>query len=85
MTAVRLPAAIWRGRAARHAERLHPFADDRRGRTAAHAPHPVRDFLFQYYSFRPAQLLRWSPGAETVEARGVLGAAAGKPSRRVRG
>ena len=24
--------------------------------------HPVRDFLFEYYSFRPAHLLRWTPG-----------------------
>ena len=24
--------------------------------------HPVHDFLFTYYSFRPAQLRRWSPG-----------------------
>jgi hypothetical protein len=28
--------------------------------------HPVRDFLFQYYSFRPAHLLRWSPGPGVV-------------------
>ena len=26
----------------------------------------VRDFLFEYYSFRPAHLLRWSPGANVV-------------------
>jgi hypothetical protein len=25
-------------------------------------PHPVFDFLFDYYSFRPALLNRWSPG-----------------------
>ncbi len=25
--------------------------------------HPVEDFLFTYYSFRPAQLRRWHPGA----------------------
>lgn len=24
--------------------------------------HPVIDFLFSYYAFRPGQLLRWSPG-----------------------
>jgi hypothetical protein len=24
--------------------------------------HPVYDFLFEYYSFRPAHLLRWTPG-----------------------
>jgi hypothetical protein len=30
--------------------------------------HPVFDFLFTYYNFRPAQLLRWSPGADAVLA-----------------
>lgn len=28
--------------------------------------HPVHDFLFTYYSFRPAQLRRWHPGYGTV-------------------
>ena len=30
--------------------------------------HPVHDFLFTYYSFRPAQLRRWSPGYGVVLA-----------------
>ena len=28
--------------------------------------HPVEDFLFTYYSYRPAQLRRWHPGAGVV-------------------
>jgi hypothetical protein len=28
--------------------------------------HPVHDFLFEYYSFRPAHLMRWSPGPDVV-------------------
>ena len=28
--------------------------------------HPVQDFLFTYYSHRPAQLRRWHPGPEVV-------------------
>lgn len=28
--------------------------------------HPVHDFLFEYYSFRPAHLLRWSPGPNVL-------------------
>lgn len=28
--------------------------------------HPVRDFLFEYYRYRPAYLLRWSPGADVL-------------------
>ena len=30
--------------------------------------HPVADFLFTYYSYRPAQLRRWHPGAGAVLA-----------------
>jgi hypothetical protein len=32
--------------------------------------HPVHDFLFTYYSFRPAQLRRWSPGYGVALAGG---------------
>lgn len=35
-------------------------------------PHPVEDFLFTYYSHRPARLRRWHPGVGTV----LLGPAA---------
>jgi len=31
-----------------------------------HIKNPVMDFLFEYYSFRPAQLKRWSPGFGTA-------------------
>lgn len=31
-------------------------------RRAAGVTHPVEDFLFSYYSYRPAQLRRWHPG-----------------------
>ena len=46
----------------RHVERLAPFAEDRLTRRSDAEKHPVRDFLFEYYSYRPAHLLRWSPG-----------------------
>jgi hypothetical protein len=55
--------AAWRERRIRHEERLAPFARDRVERMAKGRKHPVNDFLFEYYSFRPAELLRWSPGA----------------------
>lgn len=32
-------------------------------RAGQHRTHPVEDFLFTYYSQRPAQLRRWHPGA----------------------
>ncbi len=57
-----LPAPEWRLREAAHRERLRPWVEGHRARRAAAVPHPVIDFMFTYYSFRPGQLLRWSPG-----------------------
>jgi hypothetical protein len=62
----RLPESVWRERITRHVERLRPFVDDRLMRMSRREKHPVRDFLFQYYSYRPAQLLRWSPGPDVL-------------------
>jgi hypothetical protein len=62
----RLSESEWRDRAARHRERLAPFAGERVARTARREKHPVRDFLFEYYNYRPAHLLRWTPGADVV-------------------
>jgi hypothetical protein len=42
--------------------RVGPWAEERTCRMARHEKHPVYDFLFEYYSFRPAHLLRWTPG-----------------------
>ncbi|GAA4163285.1 hypothetical protein GCM10022251_45730 [Phytohabitans flavus] len=39
-------------------------------RRQAGEKHPVEDFLFTYYSYRPAQLRRWHPGAGVVLAGG---------------
>jgi hypothetical protein len=62
----RLPEPVWRDRAARHRERLAPFVEERVARTARREKHPVRDFLFEYYSYRPAHLLRWTPGPDLL-------------------
>jgi hypothetical protein len=35
-------------------------------RARRHEKHPVEDFLFTYYSHRPARLRRWHPGVGTV-------------------
>lgn len=45
---------------------MRPFATERTGRAAKGIKHPIRDFLFEYYSFRPAHLLRWSPGPDVL-------------------
>lgn len=40
-----------------------------RTRRSRSEKHPVFDFLWEYYSFKPAQLMKWSPGIG-VELRG---------------
>jgi hypothetical protein len=41
-------------------------------RRRAGARHPVEDFLFTYYSHRPARLRRWHPGAGVALAGGSV-------------
>lgn len=53
----------WEARAASHRARLAAYVDPHLARREARVRHPVHDFLFTYYSQRPAQLLRWHPGA----------------------
>jgi hypothetical protein len=74
----RLPRALsedeWRPLAAAHADLVDGWTLGHRERSAAGEAHPVEDFLFTYYSFRPAQLRRWHPGAGAA----LLGDAAGE-------
>jgi hypothetical protein len=57
-----LPAAVWRARQAAHEERVDAWTAGHLARAARRERHPVEDFLFTYYSHRPARLRRWSPG-----------------------
>lgn len=57
-----LPAPVWRVRAAAHAARVDALVGEHLERRRAGVKHPVHDFLFTYYSQRPAQLRRWHPG-----------------------
>ena len=57
-----LDQATWRARAADHATRIDAFVAPHLARRRAGVKHPVHDFLFTYYSQRPAQLRRWHPG-----------------------
>ena len=53
----------WRARAAAHEARVDALGASRTSRAARRAiTHPVEDFLFTYYSQRPAALRRWHPG-----------------------
>jgi hypothetical protein len=57
-----LAPAEWRAKAEVHRERVLPWVRPRLARRSAGQSHPVDDFLFTYYSYRPAQLLTWHPG-----------------------
>ena len=63
-----LDEAVWRGRRAAHEERIDGWLAPHLARRRTGAAHPVEDFLFTYYSFRPAQLRRWHPGPYEVLA-----------------
>ena len=58
-----LAEQVWRERAAGHATAVDRLAADRLARRVEGRKHPVDDFLWEYYAFRPAQLARWHPGA----------------------
>ncbi|WP_066906641.1 3-methyladenine DNA glycosylase [Millisia brevis] len=57
-----LEAARWRAAVRAHEARMAPAIEPYLERRRTGATHPVDDFLFSYYSFRPAQLRRWHPG-----------------------
>ena len=63
-----LDEAVWRARAAAHEARVDALVADHLERRRDGVPHPVHDFLFTYYSFRPAQLRRWHSGYGVVLA-----------------
>ena len=61
-----LPEADWQERRARHEARLRPVVGPHLERQSRQQKHPVYDFLFEYYGFRPSWLMRWSPGLGVV-------------------
>jgi len=58
----------WRALEAAHTQRAQALTRAHRERSARQETHPVEDFLFTYYSYKPAVLHRWHPG-EDVELR----------------
>jgi hypothetical protein len=58
-----LTAAQWRARRLAHEQRVDALVSEHLTRRRDGVKHPVADFLFTYYSYRPAQLRRWYPGA----------------------
>lgn len=58
-----VPEEQWRARTAAHEARVDAATAAHRARRRDGRAHPVEDFLFTYYSFAPAKLRRWHPGA----------------------
>jgi hypothetical protein len=56
----------WRARAAAHRDRIERWTLPHRKRRRRGEAEPVLDFLFTYYSHRPAQLEQWHPGPGPV-------------------
>jgi hypothetical protein len=63
-----MAVATWRARRAAHENTVDAWLSGHLERRRAGHQHPVEDFLFTYYSHRPAQLRRWHPGAGVVLA-----------------
>lgn len=56
----------WQAKRANHIARVGSWATERQQRGATAAWNPVYDFLFDYYSYRPSHLMRWSPGCGVI-------------------
>ncbi|MFG1923606.1 3-methyladenine DNA glycosylase [Cryptosporangium sp. NPDC048952] len=52
----------WEARASSHAAAVDALLAPHLERRRRGIKHPVEDFLFEYYSYRPGQLRRWFPG-----------------------
>jgi hypothetical protein len=78
-----LPAAEWRARERAHAGRVEAWVAPHLERRARGERHPVHDFLFTYYSLRPAQLRRWHPGAGAVLLDADVGVGGGETKSRL--
>ena len=65
-----LPHEQWLAIEQAHHERADALTAGHRARAARGEKHPVEDFLFTYYSYKPGLLRRWHPGGgvELVDA-----------------
>lgn len=66
ITVTVLDGPTWRAHAAAHRERIRRWTDPHRERRTRGQAHPVLDFLFTYYSYRPSRLERWHPGPGVI-------------------
>lgn len=56
-----LTATEWWARVRAHRERAQRWTLPHKKRRSRHEPHPVHDFLFQYYMYSPGKLETWHP------------------------
>jgi len=63
-----LTEPAWRARQRAHEARVQAWIGPHLERSARGEKHPVWDFLFHYYAFRPSWLRRWHPGPGVVLA-----------------
>src|SRR5262245_2670037 len=63
-----VPRVTWEPARGAYHHRVRPWAAARLDRMSRRLKHPVHDFLFEYYSFRPPHLMRWTPGFGVVLA-----------------
>lgn len=57
-----LPLNEWANKQTLHSNRVNALVEEYLVKRSQHIRLPVMDFLFEYYSFRPSMLKRWSPG-----------------------
>jgi hypothetical protein len=57
-----LPKADWQHRQENHWQTIAKIVDPYLEKRQHQQKDPVMDFLFEYYSFRPSYLKKWSPG-----------------------
>lgn len=57
-----IPAAVWQKEAERHFREAIQFTGDARKRRDRGEPHPVEDFLFEYYPYPISLIEQWHPG-----------------------
>lgn len=77
-----LTEADWQASRSAYQSRVRPWVDAVLRRRHRGTKHPVHDFLFEYYAFRPAYLLRWSPGVG-VRLEGATAATVDWPARAI--
>jgi hypothetical protein len=63
-----LSESEWQTCQAAHVARVTAWLGPHQARASRGEKHPVYDFLFSYYAFRPAWLRRWHPGLEVALA-----------------